>query len=164
MCRDSRTDARYRTADEVDHDVATAGLVLIAAIVGQFGQHGASDAATCEGQGSSFLEAQRLRSARTPVGERTPVQAHAIAEASGAAFDQGFRQRVSGQLSYHRVGGHMWWVDRPALFYIALLSGTTLNYSSPSADPTSIHRHDERLLSRHAIRQLWHIPLRSRAG
>lgn len=125
-----------------------------AAIVGQFGQHGASDAAACEGQGGFFLEAQRLRRAHTLVGERTPVQAHAMVKASGAAFDQGFRQRVSGQLSYHRVGGHMWWVDRPALFYIALLSGTTLNYSSPSADPTSIHRHDERLLSRHAIRQL----------
>jgi hypothetical protein len=38
-----------------------------------------------------------------------------MAEASRAAFDQGFQQRVSGQLSYHRVGGHMWWVDQPAL-------------------------------------------------
>ena len=58
----------------------------------------------------------------------------------------------------------MWFVDGPALFRTALLSGTTFNYSSPSADPTSIRRHDEKPLSRHAIRQLWHIPLRSRAG
>ena len=70
----NRVAASNRTADEVDHDVAAAGLVLIAAVVGQFGQHGASDAATCEGQGSFFLEAQRLRSAHTPVGERTPFR------------------------------------------------------------------------------------------
>ena len=40
--RDSvdRGAARNRAADEVDHDVASAGLVLIAAVVGQFGQHG----------------------------------------------------------------------------------------------------------------------------
>ena len=69
-----RVAARNRAADEVDHDVASAGLVHIAAVVGQFGQHGASYVATCEGQGSSFLEAQRLRSAHTPVGERTPFR------------------------------------------------------------------------------------------
>jgi hypothetical protein len=40
--------ARNRSPDEVDHNVAASGLVLIAAIVGQFGQYGASDAATCE--------------------------------------------------------------------------------------------------------------------
>jgi hypothetical protein len=40
--RDSvdRVAARNRAADEVDHDVASAGLVLIAAVVGQFGHHG----------------------------------------------------------------------------------------------------------------------------
>src|SRR5918997_3470763 len=76
----------------------------------------ASDAATCEGQGSFFLEAQRLRSAHTPVGERTPVQVHAIAEASGAALDQGFQQRVLGQLFHHRAGGYVWFVGRSALF------------------------------------------------
>jgi hypothetical protein len=124
--RDSvdRVAARNRAADEVDHDVASAGLVLIAAIVGQLGQHGASDAATCEGQGSFFLEALPLRSAHTPVGERTPVQAHAIAEASGAAFVQGLQQRVPGQLFHHRAGGYVWFVGRSALFHTALLSGT----------------------------------------
>src|SRR5215203_1163018 len=140
--RDSvdRVAARNHAADEVDQDVASAGLVLIAAVVGQVGQHGASDAATCEGRGSFFLEAQRLRSAHTPVGERTPVQEHAIAEASGAAFDQGFQQRVPGQLFHHRAGGYVWFVGRYGLFHTALLSGTTLNYCSASADSTSARR------------------------
>jgi hypothetical protein len=40
--------ARNRSPDWVDHNVAAAGPVLIAAIVGQFGQYGASDAAACE--------------------------------------------------------------------------------------------------------------------
>ena len=56
----NRVAARHCTADEVDHDVATAGLVLIATIVRQFGQYGTSDAATCKGQGGFFLEAQWL--------------------------------------------------------------------------------------------------------
>ena len=152
--RDSvdRVAARNRAADEVDHDVASAGLVLIAAIVGQLGQHGASDAATCEGQGSFFLEALPLRSAHTPVGERTPVQAHAIAEASGAAFVQGLQQRVPGQLFHHRAGGYVWFVGRSALFHTALLSGTPLNYCSASADSTSVRRHDEGQLFHRASR------------
>jgi hypothetical protein len=48
------------------------------------------------------------------------------------------------------VGGYMWFVDRPVLFHIALLSGTTLNYCSASTDPTSIHRHDKGQLSHHS--------------
>jgi hypothetical protein len=59
-----------------------------------------------------------LRSAHTPVGERTPVQAHAIAEASGAAFVQGLQQRVPGQLFHHRAGGYVWFVG--LLFSIPL--------------------------------------------
>ena len=147
-----RVAARNRVADEVDHDVASAGLVLIAAVVGQFGLHGASDAATCEGRGSFFLEAQRLRSAHTPVGERSPVQEHAIAEASGAALDQGFQQRVPGQLFHHRAGGYVWFVGRSVLFHTVLLSGTPLSYCSASADSTSVRRHDEGQLFHRASR------------
>ena len=145
-----RRELRHRLrswTDEVDHDVATAGLVLIAAIVGQFGQHGTSDPAACECQDCFLLEAQRLRSAHTPVGERTAVQAHATAETPGAAFDQGFQKRVPGQLFRHRVRGCVWIVDRPALFHTALLSSTVFNDSIATSDPTSIRRHDEGGLS-----------------
>jgi hypothetical protein len=46
-----------RTVDEVDHDVASSCLVLIATIVGQFDQHWPGDPAACEGQGGFILEA-----------------------------------------------------------------------------------------------------------
>jgi hypothetical protein len=112
--------------------------------------YGTSDAAACECQDGFFLETQRLRRAHTLVGERAPVKAHAMAESSRAAFDQGFQQRVSGQLFRRRVGGYKWFVDRPVLFQIALLSRTILNYRSASTDPTSIRRRDEGQLSHHS--------------
>jgi hypothetical protein len=65
-----------------------------------------------------------------------------LAEASGAAFDQGFQQWIPGQLFRHRMGGHVWFVGRPAVFHTALLSGKVFNYSSASAAPTSIRRYD----------------------
>ena len=82
----------------------------VAAIVGQFGQHGASDAAACECQSGFFFEAQRPRSVQALVGERTTVQAHATPEAARATFDQRSGTGLDEHRSWETFNAS---VDRP---------------------------------------------------
>ena len=79
-----RVTAGHSAANKMGHDVAATRLGPVASLIRQFCQGVTGDPAGRKGKEGLFLQREWLRGLGAPVGERSSVQAHALAEAAGA--------------------------------------------------------------------------------